>query len=98
MNSSVTPSEDASNSTGTFKTSSASPEMSSADVPISDLSTAETKLDNHDPQTYQDISPFNPATYKCTGYREDEPYEYFDGEPGKDFRFTIDLEGGSTDQ
>lgn len=46
---------------------------------------------------YQDTSPYNPEVYKCVGY-EDELYEYFDGRPGKDGRFTIDLEEGSTDR
>lgn len=49
------------------------------------------------PETYQDSSPYNPEVYNSTGYG-DEPYVYFDGAPGKDDRFTIDLEGGSTDQ
>jgi hypothetical protein len=43
------------------------------------------------------MSPYNPNVYKCKGYGEEE-YEYFDGVPGGDARFTIDLEGGSTDQ
>jgi hypothetical protein len=49
------------------------------------------------PKTYRDTSLYNPEVYKCTGYGT-EPYEYFDGAQGKDDRFTIDLEGGSTDQ
>ena len=40
--------------------------------------------------------PYNPDRYKCTGYGDDE-WEYFDGQ-GQDMRFTIDLEGGTTDR
>lgn len=49
--------------------------------------------------SYDRISPYNPASYVCTGYGN-EPYEYFDGTPGtdRDHRFTIDLEEGSMDQ
>lgn len=46
---------------------------------------------------YQDTSPYNPKVYKCVGYGG-ELYEYFDRRPGKDGRFTIDLEEGSTDR
>jgi hypothetical protein len=51
-----------------------------------------------DTTCYQDISPYNPKVYKCTGY-SDDVYEYFDGAPGpdKDQRFTIDIEHGTTD-
>jgi len=42
-------------------------------------------------------SPFNPKIYKCTGY-SNEPWEWFDGTPGRDSRFTIDIENGSTDE
>jgi hypothetical protein len=37
---------------------------------------------------YQDTSPAEVC--KCVGYG-DEPYEYFDGHPGKDGRFTLIL-------
>jgi hypothetical protein len=46
---------------------------------------------------YERISPYNPTVYKCTGY-SNEPWEWFDGAPGSDSRFTIDLENGSTDK
>ena len=57
----------------------------------------DSKLD--DPMNWQDISPCNPDKYSCKGYG-DEDYEYFDGlpGPGKDHRFTIDLEHGSMDR
>lgn len=42
-------------------------------------------------------SRFNPEVYTCSGYK-DEVWEFFDGSPGQDARFTIDLEGGSMDR
>ena len=75
--------------------SPSSPEPSSTCVSLDDPSLREK---DDEPESYQDTSPFNPDTYKCTGYKSDEPYEYFDGTLGKDARFSIDLEGGSTDQ
>jgi len=49
-----------------------------------------------DEADYRARSPYNPDRYKCTGYGDDE-WEYFDGK-GQDMRFTIDLEGGTTDR
>jgi hypothetical protein len=55
--------------------------------------------DNDDTADYRDISPYNPNTYKCQDYGNDQ-YQWFDGLPGggKDQEFTIDLKDGSMDR
>lgn len=68
---------------------------------MSDESDPKTDIDSNldDPVDWEDTSPYNPDKYNCQGYG-DEDYEYFDGlpGPGKDHRFTIDLEHGSMDR
>ena len=55
--------------------------------------------DNDDTADYRDVSPYNPDTYKCQDYGNDQ-YQWFDGLPGegKDQEFTIDLKDGSMDR
>ena len=68
---------------------------------MSDEPDPKTDIDSNldDPVNWEDTSPYNPDKYNCQGYG-DEEYEYFDGlpGPGKDHRFTIDLEHGSMDR